>query len=133
MDVGTVLASALAVLAAVALVAIFRPKSATPIADSPPADAARLAECERRLDSLFALRAEWTTYQEIIDDALEAVETKRRRAAASASKKAAREAATPEELAHAAEMLGAAPAAPVAPDTTDRLALRRAAVKAGRL
>lgn len=94
-----------------------------------PADAARLAECERRLDSLFALRAEWTTYQEIIDDALQAVEVKRRRAAASASKAGVRTEATQEELAKAASILQ--PEA--APDPHDRLALRRAAVKAGRL
>jgi hypothetical protein len=129
MDVGTVLAGALAVLAVLSAVAIFRPRSATAVADAPPADPVRLAECERRLDSLFALRAEWTTYQEIIDDALEAVEVKRRRAAASASKRARTE-PTPDELAQASEMLGAAP-----PDLggADRLALRRAAVKAGRL
>jgi hypothetical protein len=96
----------------------------------------RLAEQERKLDSLFALRAEWATYQEIVDDALETAEVKRRRAAASASRRGP----GPSEADVAAAVAKATEAGLIpnnAPQNlshiTDRAELRRQAKAAGKI
>jgi len=147
MAVETVLAGALILFAGVLFAGftfIARALRADPVPEAKPLEATapvdsleRLAVCERKLESLFALRAEWATYQEIIDDALETAEVKRRRAAASASKRAK---PTPEEI--AALTAGAAEAGliPAAPSNvsqfagvTDRSELRRRAAAAGKL
>jgi hypothetical protein len=132
MDVSSVLALAFTVLAvgsaAFVLFSIFRrPEAATPLTD-----AQRLVDCERKLESLFALRAEWIAYQELIDDALETVELKRRRAAASASKKAPAGELAAMVAAAQAETAAAAPAGGVPQNEwNDRAALRRRAMAKG--
>jgi hypothetical protein len=97
----------------------------------------RLAAIERRVGELFTIRAEWSAYQDIIDDALETTEVKRRRAAASASKRG-RTQPTQDELAALAsgEFPGAPAATPSAipvAEINDRAALRRRAISVGRL